>query len=240
MALKDKLLQAAAIGAAFAATFAGPRMNADQQQDVPLSSDAITAHVNRLGAFTPQGKQTDDSLKFSLMGVDIDTAKFNKEQQRNPDLKNVGLIQTDQELGISIKDSETGQTYQIFADRNQVMDFSKNPDKDPSTMNVTMSVVEKDGTCRAMVREDAERVAGCFIDALYKLDSADLVDANGILAKAAECSKFTVKCTPKAIIRGRMATELADVIDVCQARKMQQYYAYSGNFRTALNQNGGR
>lgn len=240
MALKDKLLQAAAIGAAFVATFAGPRMNADQQQDVPLSSDAITAHVNRLGAFTPQGKQTDDSLKFSLMGVDIDTAKFNKEQQRNPDLKNVGLIQTDQELGISIKDSETGQTYQIFADRNQVMDFSKNPDKDPSTMNVTMSVVEKDGTCRAMVREDAERVAGCFIDALYKLDSADLVDANGILAKAAECSKFTVKCTPKAIIRGRMATELADVIDVCQARKMQQYYAYSGNFRTALNQNGGR
>lgn len=240
MALKDKLLQAAAIGAAFAATFAGPRMNADQQQDVPLSSDAITAHVNRLGAFTPQGKQTDDSLKFSLMGVDIDTAKFNKEQQRNPDLKNVGLIQTDKELGISIKNAETGQTYQIFADRNQVMDFSKNPDKDPSTMNVTMSVVEKDGTCRAMVREDAERVAGCFIDALYKLDSADLVDANGILAKAAECSKFTVKCTPKAIIRGRMATELADVIDVCQARKMQQYYAYSGNFRTALNQNGGR
>lgn len=240
MALKDKLLQAAAVGAAFVATFAGPRMNADQQQDTPAPADAAVAYANKGNAFALQGKKTHDSLKFSLMGVEIDTAEFAKEQQKNPNLKDIGMIQTDQELGISIKDSETGQTYQIFADRNQVMDFSKNPDKDPSTMNVTMSVVEKDGTCRAMVREDAERVAECFIDALYKLDSADLVDANGILAKAAECSKFTVKCTPKAIIRGRMATELADVIDVCQARKMQQYYAYSGNFRTALNQNGGR
>ena len=240
MALKDKLLQAAAIGAAFAATFAGPRMNADQQQDVPLSSDAITAHVNRLGAFTPQGKQTDDSLKFSLMGVDIDTAKFNKEQQRNPDLKNVGLIQTDKELGISIKNAETGQTYQIFADRDQIMKFSKNPDKNPSSLDVTMGVLEKDGTSRSMERDDAKQVADCFVDTLYKLDSAGLVDANGILAKAADCSRWTIKATPKSIISGKMAGQLADVIDVCKAKRMQHVYMNVGEFMTAVNRHGSR
>lgn len=240
MALKNRLLQAAAVGAAFVATFAAPRMNADQQSDAPAPGDAIVARADKGNAFALQGKETHDSLQFSLMGVDIDTAKFAKEQQSNSDLKDINLIQTDRELGIAITNPETGQTYQIFADRNQVMDFSRNPDKDPAGMNVTMSVVEKDGTCRAMARGDAEKVAGRFIESLYQLDDAGLADANGILAKAADCSRWAVKCTPKSVISGKMATQLADAIDACQAQKMQQHYTHTGDFMTAMNQYSGR
>lgn len=237
MGLKDKLLQAAAIGTAFLAV-STPKMSAVEQDEVLPQKDAITQKADIKNQFAPSGKQSTDQLKFSLMGIDIDTEKFEQAKKENPDLENVDLIKTDKELGISIKDPKTEQAYQIFASRSRVMSLLKDPSMRIAPSDVVMGVREKDGTSRSMNSDDAENVASTFIDTLYQLDDANLIDANATLAKAADVSKFTIKMAPKSVLKGKMAEKLNQAI--CEYQESLMPYIHNGNFMTAMNQGSGR
>lgn len=237
MGLKDKFLQAAAIGTAFLAVSA-PRMSAIEKDEVLPQKEAIAQKAHMGSRFAPSGKKTTDQLKFSLMGVDLDSEKFEKAKKDNPDLKNVSLIKTDKELGISIENPKTEQTYQIFTSRDRVMTLLKNPSMKMGPSDVVMGVREKDGTLRAMNTDDAENVASTFIDTLYQLDDANLIDANATLAKAADVSKFTIKMAPKSVLKGKMAEKLNQAI--CEYQESLVPYTHNGNFMTAMNQGVGR